>query len=405
MRYVLFLTEWYPNRTDAMAGLFVQKHAQAVVRQGCKVVVLYFHPMASGKGGLQDAGSRSAEVGKSGFLQQVVSEDFSYEIHEQDGLTEIIFYYPAGLWNYLRTVRFALKSLKNEYGLPSCCQVNVLSKNAWIAYFWWKKYGVPYFILEHWSGYLPQNGDFARYSALKKRCYRFLARQAKCVATVSQSLEEAMKRQGFKAQRWERIDNVVDDFFFADYTPCVGEKKRILNVNCFNEKAKNIKGLLRGIKEVSEKRNDFELVIVGTGEDFAEVKSYSQRLGLSDEIVHFVGEQTPQQVCEWVQKSYFFILFSNYETAGVVLCECLAVGSPILATRVGIAPEIINKESGILMEVGDEKALVQNIHHLLDHCDRYDRAKIRKYGKPFSFDSVGKRLVEVYEQITLPSSF
>ena len=98
MRYVLFLTEWYPNRTDAMAGLFVQKHAQTVVRQGCKVVVLYFHPMAAGQGGLQDAGPRSAEVGKSGFLQQVVSEDFSYEIHEQDGLTEIIFYYSAGLF-------------------------------------------------------------------------------------------------------------------------------------------------------------------------------------------------------------------------------------------------------------------------------------------------------------------
>lgn len=366
MNYVLFLTEWYPNRTDAMAGLFVQKHVQAVVKQGCKVMVWYFHPIPTG-------------------VQEV-------EIKERDGLTEQIFYYSAGLWGYLRAVRVALKSLKNEHGLPKCCQVNVLSKNALVAYFLWKKYDVPYFIVEHWSGYLAQNGDFENYATWKKNMYRFLAKRAKCVATVSKNLEDAMKQHGFKAQRWERINNVVDDFFFEDYTPYFSEKKWILNVNCFNEKAKNIKGLLRAIKAVSEKRDDFELIIVGMGEDFADVKGYSQQLGLTDGIVHFVGEQTPRQVCEWVQKSNFFALFSNYETAGVVLCECLAVGLPILATRVGIASEVINEENGILIAVGDEKALVQNLHYMLDHSRAYDRAKIRNYAKPFSTDFIGQRL-------------
>ncbi len=29
---VLFFSQWYPNRYDAMPGLFVRKHAQAVAR-------------------------------------------------------------------------------------------------------------------------------------------------------------------------------------------------------------------------------------------------------------------------------------------------------------------------------------------------------------------------------------
>jgi hypothetical protein len=37
---VLFLTPWYPHRYDAMSGLFVRKHAQAVARQGVEVTVL-----------------------------------------------------------------------------------------------------------------------------------------------------------------------------------------------------------------------------------------------------------------------------------------------------------------------------------------------------------------------------
>ena len=40
---VLFISAWYPNRYDEMAGLFVRKHAQAV-SQFCEVEVLYIHP-------------------------------------------------------------------------------------------------------------------------------------------------------------------------------------------------------------------------------------------------------------------------------------------------------------------------------------------------------------------------
>jgi hypothetical protein len=40
---VLFISAWYPNRYDEMAGLFVRKHAQAV-SQFCDVEVLYIHP-------------------------------------------------------------------------------------------------------------------------------------------------------------------------------------------------------------------------------------------------------------------------------------------------------------------------------------------------------------------------
>ena len=40
MMKVLFLTPWYPHRYDAMSGLFVRKHAQAVVRQGVEVGVI-----------------------------------------------------------------------------------------------------------------------------------------------------------------------------------------------------------------------------------------------------------------------------------------------------------------------------------------------------------------------------
>ena len=38
---VLFLSAWYPTERDAMAGLFVQMHAEAVMQHGADVKVLY----------------------------------------------------------------------------------------------------------------------------------------------------------------------------------------------------------------------------------------------------------------------------------------------------------------------------------------------------------------------------
>ena len=41
---VLYVSEWYPHRYDAMSGLFVRKHAQSVAFQEVDVCVLYVYP-------------------------------------------------------------------------------------------------------------------------------------------------------------------------------------------------------------------------------------------------------------------------------------------------------------------------------------------------------------------------
>ena len=46
-------------------------------------------------------------------------------------------------------------------------------------------------------------------------------------------------------------------------------------------------------------------------------------------FIQFTGEQTPEQVKEWMDASDCFVLFSNYETAAVVLEEAAACGLPI----------------------------------------------------------------------------
>ena len=97
-----------------------------------------------------------------------------------------------------------------------------------------------------------------------------------------------------------------------------------------------------------------------------------------------------------MQQSDAFVLFSRYETAGVVLAECLAVGLPIIGSNAGAIPEVVNSQTGMLIPSEDEDALANAISFMLDHYQEYDTALIREHGKQYSFATVGKQLINLY---------
>ena len=346
---VLFLSAWYPTPRDAMAGLFVQKHAEAVARQGADVRVLF---------------------------------------SEATGI--------RWLWEMFR----GWVRLKREWGLPDIVQMNVLDKNGLLALWLRHRYHIPYIVVEHWSGYLPVNLAFR--GGWHGKIMKYIARKASCILPVSQMLEDAMKQCGIQNAHWERLHNVVDDFFYEEPTHIIPHKAkfRLLHVSCFDERAKNIQGMLRAVRKVADIRQDFEFVIVGTGIDFAEDKTYADSLQFPQGMLRFTGEQTPREVCTWMQSSDVFVMFSRYENAPVVLSECMAVGLPIISSRAGGIPEMVNTDCGILVPVEDEQALTNAILYMLDHLQDYPAHAISPYGGAYKYDTVGKQLMNLYRSTT-----
>ena len=285
--------------------------------------------------------------------------------------------------------------MHKEWGLPNVVQMNVLDKNGLLALYLKHCYHIPYFIIEHWSGYLPAN--FAFRGGWHGRIMRHIARSASCIMPVSNVLKNAMQTCGIENAHWQKINNVVDDFFYQPYIKEPRTKKRLLHVSCFDEKAKNIKGLLRATRKVADERQDFELILVGTGVDFEEDKAYADSLHFPQGMLVFTGEQTPEQVCRWMQQSDAFVLFSRYETAGVVLAECLAVGLPMIGSNAGAIPEVVNAQTGVLVPSENENALAEAICFMLDHYQDYNTAQICEYGTQYSFSQVGQLLINQYK--------
>ena len=160
-----------------------------------------------------------------------------------------------------------------------------------------------------------------------------------------------------------------------------------------------MKGLLRAAKMLSEKRQDWQLVLVGTGIDYQEVRSYAKDLAIPENLLRWTGELTPHEVAEKMDKADIFVLPSHFENAPVVLSESLAKGLPIVASRVGGIPEMVSESCSILVTPGKDDELVQALDSMLDHHQEYDRAQIREQGKPYSFSTVGKELKAIYESV------
>ena len=148
---------------------------------------------------------------------------------------------------------------------------------------------------------------------------------------------------------------------------------------------------------LSEKRQDWQLVLVGTGIDYKDVRAYAESLSFPEGILRWTGELTPREVAEEMHRADAFVLNSNYENAPVVLSECMASGLPIIATRAGGMPEMVTEDCGLLVTPGNDEELVEALEKMLDHYQEYNREQIRQYGQQYAFSMVGKKLVTVYE--------
>lgn len=373
---ILFLTSWYPTRYDAMAGLCVRKHAQSVSRVENTVEVLYLKP---------DETMSECEI-----TDEVV-----------EGVHEIVVYYPnprysfLKIWAFFRAFWAGYKKLKEK---PDLVQVNVLTRCGVLAWLLWKLKGIPYVIVEHWTRYLHMRECFR--NAIHKRITQVVVKNAKYILPVSEDLGKAMQDRGLRSSRYKKINNVVDDFFYESSEKICGrEKHRILHISCFTDAHKNITGILRCVKQVLVKREDFELVLVGDGADYESVRQYSEQLGMSSNVVKFVGEQSPKEVCEWLRNSDFMVLFSNYENAPVVISEALAVGIPVVSTAVGGISEMVDDKCGILLSAKDEVGLAEALDRMLDTYTEYDKEYIKERGREYSFDNVGKTIHSIYKTV------
>lgn len=380
---ILFLPRWYPNRADPMPGLFIQRHAE-LANRFANVIVLYAHPLAEKE-----------------------KNDQFVESHES-GVWTIRVYYrnPKNpllkLYKYLVIHWKAYNKIKTVHGKPDLVHVHVLTRLGVLAMLFKWFAATPFVITEHWSRYLPLTNTYTGF--WRKWITKMVVKQASAVSTVTHNLKNAMLDWKLTNAHYFILTNVVDTGYFTPGNGGTGHSiKRIIHVSCFEDRSKNISGLLNVLKRLSQLRSDFECLMVGEGMDLEAMMTKAEKLKIKDNYVHFTGLMEKKEIAEEMQDSDFMVMFSNYENFPVVINEAFACGLPVIATRVGGIPEHVDNSNGKLVDPQNENALLNQLDYMLDHCHEFDRKKIRQYAVDnFSEEAVEAQLKKFYKSALKP---
>jgi N-acetyl-alpha-D-glucosaminyl L-malate synthase BshA len=105
------------------------------------------------------------------------------------------------------------------------------------------------------------------------------------------------------------------------------------------------------------------LVMVGDGPELSAVRYRGEQLDMNGNIV-FVGKQA--NIADYLGVADVFLLPSELESFGLAALEAQACEVPVIATRIGGIPEVVNdSESGFLSDVGDVEKMGTDTLNLL----------------------------------------
>jgi glycosyltransferase involved in cell wall biosynthesis len=134
----------------------------------------------------------------------------------------------------------------------------------------------------------------------------------------------------------------------------------------------------------------------------------SEMMARAPANVEFLGRLGPDDLREFYGKSQFVVVPSVwFEQFPIVVLEAMARGLPVIASRIGGLPEIVEEGiTGSLFEPGNPEDLVQQVRRLWEDpelCNRMGRAGRQKVIREYTEDAYYDNLMAVYQTAIRPS--
>lgn len=132
------------------------------------------------------------------------------------------------------------------------------------------------------------------------------------------------------------------------------------------DREKGVGKLLSALAKIHQPIGEARLVVVGAGPDLENLQASTHELGLTDRV-SFVGRISYDKVPQYYQAADIFVLPSEaLEGLPMTIIEAMAAGLPVVASRIGGIPEVVeNGETGFLVASGDVADLTRALIQLL----------------------------------------
>jgi len=380
---ILFLSSWYPTKTNPNFGVFIKEHATAINTTDNEVVVLAIVIHHSEK--LWKMNVTTDELDENGIRTVTI------EIHSK--FRNLIYH--AVPFQYLLVKRVFDKKIKRSFN-PDIIHSNVVFPSGIIGNFLAEKLKKPHVITEHWSR-LKSFLEKPVMSGWGLQVYR----NASAILPVSEFLKQNMIEliPDVDKSKFRVIPNVIssETFTYKEKVADSAEIRFCAVATWANKKIPDkipelfIEALARLQTEVDKR---FVITMIGGGDRLNQLSDLCKKSGLEAE---FTGYLDKPEIAGYLQRADFFVHASTIETFGVVTAEALLCGTPAVCSRIGALPELINETNGILCENTVEdwvRGLRMAINTPFNH-QQIATAVQHKFGRK----SVGLQIEAVYKAI------
>jgi L-malate glycosyltransferase len=158
--------------------------------------------------------------------------------------------------------------------------------------------------------------------------------------------------------------------------------------------------LLKAVSILSHENHRIKLLVVGDGPLKEKLEHLAIQLGIEKDVV-LVGHQ--EDIYDFINAMDVFVLPSLHEGIPMVLLEALALERPVVASRAGGIPEVIeHRVSGLLVSPGDVQELAQNLLALFNDkpfAESMGKAGRRRVEEQFTARLMAQRTAEVYQTL------
>ncbi len=228
------------------------------------------------------------------------------------------------------------------------------------------------------------------------------------VICVSEDLRDRCLARGVPADRCVLVENAIDTDEFARRTDTATAKQRLglpaerLVVGAVGRLSaeKGFDLLIRATHKLLRAGHDLQLVIAGEGDAESELRALIAELGVGDRVWLAGYQADPRPLYEAMD---VLALSSVREGLPNVVLEAMALGVPVVATRIAGVPRLVRDgETGVLVEPKSVEELTAGLARLLDDADERGRlaaAGRRTIETSYSFAARMRAIRAIYDDL------
>jgi glycosyltransferase involved in cell wall biosynthesis len=314
--------------------------------------------------------------------------------------------YEKGAVDFYRRLRQVFKD--NNVTLAHIIFFDYFSPVTWIV----RAAGVKHIIYEM------QNSGMFRATSWKKLLLRARTRIMTAPMTRVIAISEFVKEQLVKAGVAK--EKIIVRYLGIDterFTPDASSKEEwtskfnlppgqiIASTVSYLRPFKNPDILVEAFRELKTRNVPVRLFVAGGGEMLPDLKELSQKLDVED-YIHWLGNVSDPK--SLLQASDMFLLVSTGEAFGLVLAEAMACGVPIVGTRSGSLPEVVEEgKTGLLVPARNFEELATAIQALsTDTTLRRSMAAqaLERVKNHFTVQDAVTKTINIYERLRVEES-